>query len=381
MAWYPKVLGGLGVISLLACGSGMPEPKSGDDASKPPPIPQKFKNRCEDAQQHLRPLVVEWTAPDRAALEAQARQGQLVVHYEGCKLEVLRRCRAPEQFTYAYTAITPKDEVVTIENADQLYAAIPLGAVELEGKLASSGQLRAEMRIVGEYGVAGEPPALDQLQGECDGATHVVAALTVGAFRFEAGAKHAAGASAKVMGAGAGAETSRSEGTLSQDGTPSACESSKRGDGAPPEGCGALLRIELAPVLAAGEGTPTCKPWERLVGKSCEPIPKPVELAAEDKSFQDDKRGFGWGTRCHAHLKAGALPYARAACEKGLEAGPDNDTKGAILYNYALVELAAGDTLAACQKLSQSLAVRPNASAQKKVAELNCLEVTRSAGE
>ena len=28
------------------------------------------------------------------------------------------------------------------------------------------------MTIVGEYGVAGVPPAIDQLEGDCAGATH-----------------------------------------------------------------------------------------------------------------------------------------------------------------------------------------------------------------
>jgi hypothetical protein len=345
--------------------------------AKPAGLPAAFKSKCDAAKGQLRPLVVEWAAPDRAALEAQARQGILVVKYMGCEFEVLRRCKAPDRFSYKYTAITPKDEVVTMSNAEQLYASIPVYAAKFEGKLAASGELNAAMTIVGEYGAAGEPPASDQLQGECAGATHVVTALTVGAFSFFAGSAKSAGVSASVMGAGLGAGKDSKTETLSRDGDTKSCAASKRGDPTPPEGCGALLRIEMAKLLAAGEGIPECKPGTRLVGKKCLPIEKPSELSPDDQTFQDEKRGFGWSTRCYNHLRAGALPYARAACQKAIESDPEPATKAMALFNWALVEEATGDPVGACQKLSQSLAVRESAAVKKKTDELKCRELMK----
>jgi tetratricopeptide (TPR) repeat protein len=343
--------------------------------AKAPAMPEGFRNKCDAAKGQLRPLVVEWTAPDRAALESQARQGLLVVKYSGCDLEVLRRCKAPDRFAYQYTAITPKDENVRMANANELYASIPVYAAKFEGKLAEKGELNAAMTIVGEYGARGEPPALDQLEGECGGATHVVAALTVGAFSFSAGAAKSAGASAEVLGAGAGAERSSEHETLSRDGDVHACASSKRGDAAPPENCGALLRLELVLVLPAGEGIPECGPGTRLVGKECKPVEKPSELAPDDQSFVDDKNGYGWSVRCYNHYRAGALPYARAACQKALEANPNAETRGMALYNYALVENASGDPVGACKLLSQALNARDSATARKKTEELACKEL------
>jgi hypothetical protein len=361
-----------GLMTLVAFGCGVPTPPKSEDQAKAPELPQKFKNRCDSAKTQLRPLVVEWEAPDRAALEAQALHGQLVVKYTGCELEVLRRCKAPPRFAYKYTAITPKDEVVTIKSADQLYATIPVHAFSFEGKLAESGELNAEMKIVGEYGAEGLPPSSDQLSGECTGATHVVTALTVGAFAFYAGAKREAGVKASALGAGAGADTSRSVDTLSRDGDVKACIASARGDAQPPQNCGALLRVELAAVLATGEGIPECGPGTRLVDKKCEPVPKPSELAPEDTTFVDERHGFGWGDRCFKHYKAGALAYARAACDKALESNPDAATRGAVLYNYALVEEASGDPVAACDKLARSQVVRDNAAVKKKLEALAC---------
>ena len=363
-------------VTITGCGS-LPAALKGED-NKPPPMPETFKNKCDAAKTQLRPLVVEWDAPDRAALESQARQGQLVVHYQGCEMEVLRRCKAPQKSTYQYTAITPKGESVKITNADELYASIPIHAASFEGKLAQSGQLNAEMTIVGEYGVSGLPPAVDQLEGECDGATHVVTALTVGAFSFFAGTADEKGMSANVLGAGAGVESKKARESLTRDGDLKACTSSKRGNPTPPENCGALIRVELAALVPAGEGIPECKPGTKLEGKKCVAIPKPLALAPEDENFVDDKQGFGWGTRCFMHFKAGALPFARAACQKGLDMDPNDQTKGAILYNWALVEEKGGDPIAACEKLSQSMAVRPNPAVQKKADSMKCAELLKS---
>lgn len=364
--------------SLAACGSVESAVAHVTEAPRPPPVPETFKTKCDAAIGQLRPLIVEWPAADRAALEAQARRGQLVVHREGCALEVLRRCKAPPKQSYAYLALTPKQERATIKNALELYASLPVHAAKLEAKLAEHGELRAEMTIVGEYAVPGAAPAVDQLDGECEGATHVVTALTVGAFSFLAGAAADKAASVAVMGFGGGVSKTDATESLSRDGEVESCAESKRGDAAPPERCGALLRVELAPLLAAGEGIPDCKPGTRLVGKACKAVEKPVAVAPEDARFVDEQKGVGWGTRCYLHFRAGALPFARAACQKGLETAPEPATKGMILFNYALVEEATGDPVAACQRLGLSLALRPNRYAQQMADKLRCGELTRA---
>ncbi|MBW2524269.1 MAG: hypothetical protein JRI23_08850 [Deltaproteobacteria bacterium] len=363
---------GLGLpllVALLGCGPGPHQPVAGQ--AKPPDMPDQFKNSCDPAKQSLRPLVVEWPATDRAALESQAKQGALVVRYESCQLEVLRRCQAPKKHAYGYTAITPKDEVVSMKSADDLRANIPVYAAKVEAKLAERGELSAAMKIVGEWGSQGLPPAVDQLSGECDGATHLVSALTVGAFRFAAGAGKEMGAGVSVLGAGVSGSSESATDTLSQDGDPQKCAASKRGDPEPPDGCGALLRLELVSLLPAGEGIPTCGPGTRLVGKRCEPIPKPEEVAPEDQGFVDSEGGKGWALRCYQHMAAGALPYARAACKKALELDPkDPKIKGAILFNYGMVEHKGQDPVAACDLIRRSLAVRPNPTAKKRAEEI-----------
>src|SRR5262245_799352 len=357
------------VLGSAACSPSLPEPNAG----KPEPaqeMPTSFK--CDASKGQTRPLIVEWSAPDRAALEALAKRNHLVVHFEGCTLEPLRQCAAPAQ-PYRYTAITPKDEVVSMKSVQELYANVPVHAFELEGKLAQAGELRAAMKIVGMYESTGNVPAVDQLQGDCASATHVVTALTVGAFEFSAGRSREGSASVNVLGAGAGAHDAASKETLSRDGDVTACKAASGADTSPPERCGGLLRLEVATLVKQGEGIPTCGPGTRLEGKECKPIPKPSELAPEDVGFVDDRAGFNWGDRCFKHFRAGALNYARAACQKGLEAGPEPKVRGAILYNMGLVDEATGDKKAACEWIRQSIAVRPGvAPVQVKFDALDC---------
>ena len=219
-------------------------------------------------------------------------------------------------------------------------------------------------------------PASDQLQGDCARATHVVSALAVGAFEFFAGRAVQASADLNVLGAAAGGEHDESHETLSRDGNVKACVDSKRGDGEPPENCGALLRLELSTLRAAGSGDPKCEPGTQLVDHECKPIEKKSALAPEDQNFVDDKNGAGWGNRCYAHLKSGALTFARAACGKALEQNPEPRIRGMVLYNLALVDEATPDAKSACEWLRQSEAARPGVKpVQDKFDALKCRDL------
>ena len=191
-----------------------------------------------------RPLIVEWDAASRNDLDALLKQqGMVVVRYSGCELEMLRDCTAPG--AYKYLAATRQDENITMRDEDELWAKLPLGAAALEGTMQKGGQLRIDMSVVGKF--VGDQPILDvsRFRGRgCEGATHVVVGLTSGAFEMVSGADAAVSASAVVAGG-----TSRSSNeTLRRAGNRASCDAATRTDEHPPEGCGALLRLELEPV-------------------------------------------------------------------------------------------------------------------------------------
>ena len=232
------------LLLALLVGTQACAPNLADQASKAPEFNPKGETKCGVAKSQAEPLIVEWPSSARAKLEALSRTGVVAVHYSGCEMEVLASCNAPGK--YGYTAITPKHDHVAIRNADDLYANIPLGAARLEGKLERAGELDVDMSIVGRYASDRAVVRSDELQGpDCSKATHVVTALTVGAFDFSAGSSAAVGGGVKtaIGGVGAGGNSQSAQELLNSDGTMASCTGAKTSDGKPPDGCGAILRL------------------------------------------------------------------------------------------------------------------------------------------
>jgi hypothetical protein len=242
--------------------------------------------RCGGTGQIVRPLIIEWPATDRASLEGRLGRGVVVVRYEGCVVEVLRDCSAPA-VGYDYAAITRKNDRVAIRSADELHATLPLSAVELEAKLAKAGELTIAMALVGNFEAQRARFDIAELQGRCQGATHVIAAAQVGAFEFFAGSGAEIGTSVEVENvAGVGGRSSASREMLNQDGDAAACESSAPGDAGPPAECGALLRLELT---ALDGIVPTCQPGSVWNGSACvvQATTQPAEPAKERVAPED----------------------------------------------------------------------------------------------
>lgn len=264
-------LAALGAALFSACGGPLAK-----DLAKAPDLDIKDQSKCKVSQSQARPLIVEWPSADRGALEAQLTKGTVVVRYQGCEMQVLRRCEAPG--VYDYVPITHKRDRITMRDADDLYANVPLGAAKLEGKLERAGELTVTMTMVGSYEAQALDVRKDQLVGDCGEATHVITSLTAGAFSFFAGADAAVGGSVSTPFAGGSANSSASHEVLNQDGDEKACEIASGEDQGPPHNCGALLRIEVAPLLAAAPA-PTPAPVAVNIGTG-QPAPAPAPAPA-----------------------------------------------------------------------------------------------------
>jgi hypothetical protein len=237
---------GLGVIPavFLSCGGE----NAASQLAKAPDWRPQNETQCAIVASHSKPLVVEWPSADRGELEARVRHdGLVVVSYSGCQMRVLDECRAGS--SYAYAPITRKKDHLGIHNTDDLYANVPVGAANLEAKLATAAQLDVDMTLVGRWEGQELTVREEALTGRCDGATHVVSALTVGAFKFTAGADAEVGGAVTAFGAGGGAKSTSKRETLSKDGSENACEKSTMADHVPPEECGALIRVEVTPLV------------------------------------------------------------------------------------------------------------------------------------
>ena len=215
-------------------------------SAEPPRYAPADQTSAQAAKSSARPLVLEWPAADRAALEAQRAKGVVVVRYAQHEMEVLRGCRADA--VYRYASITPKEEGLVFHTADELDAAMPIHAVRLEAKLRERKSLNVGMTIVGMYESDTRAWKGADLQGDCAGATHVVRALAVGAFEISASAALRAGVAATAPIGGVEASHDESREVLHRDGTKSACAKASPRDAGPPWDCGAPLRVEVAAI-------------------------------------------------------------------------------------------------------------------------------------
>ena len=220
----PGVLLAVAVAALVACGPG----NLASHLAKPPELSLKDQTKCGVMKSQAEPLIVEWPSASRAQLEAKTRRGAVVVHYVGCEMRVLAHCTAPGKYTY--TGTTRKKDRVVMKDADDLYANIPVGAAKFEATLARSGELSVAMVIVGRYEAERPNARQDELEGDCSEATHVVSALTVGAFDFATGASAEVAAKAGAFGAGGGADSSSQRNVLAEDGDAQACETANPED-------------------------------------------------------------------------------------------------------------------------------------------------------
>lgn len=237
----------LGLVLVLVLG-GCAGGNAASRLAEAPAFEPKGQTKCGVTKNQARPLIVEWPSADRGALEAQTKRGVIVVRYEGCEMEVLRQCRAKGKYVYA--PVTRKEDHIAIRNADELYASIPAHAAQFEGKLKASGQLDVQMTIVGTYEADQAVVRFDELEGDCRKATHVILGISAGAFEFSAASGAEVKAGASGLGLATGGDSTASRELLNRDGYRSACERSTNTDTAPPDGCGALLRVEVVPLSA-----------------------------------------------------------------------------------------------------------------------------------
>lgn len=217
-------------------------------------------DRCRIAANQESPLVTEWPASEKANLQARLSEGGVAVAYSGCEMRLLQQCHVSGR--YAWQRTTPATDVIQIHNADELYAKLPLGAVGLEGELASSGRLAIETTVSGQLNLRGDSKPVLEFSGNCDGATHIVAALSVGAFTLKSGGESNAKGSAGVLVANAHGSASSSESVMREAGDRTSCGAGE--EEKPPLQCSSPIQVflwrvpagSLAPAVERGASAP-----------------------------------------------------------------------------------------------------------------------------
>lgn len=257
------------LVALVLISSGC----AGNATAPPKAAEIRGATACDADAPRTDVLLVDLMPEVRADLEAATRRGLAVVRFDCQSFEVLSQCSA--EANYAFTAHTPKEQLLRMSDSSSLGATLPLSYAAHAGELSASfeqGQsLDLALVLRGRLSTTAWGIGPEDLRGDCRGATHVLGSAEVGAFALHSGARDREVSSAGLFGLRVhGSQTSRFE-LHSTDGSPAAC--SALGP-EPLPGCDALLRAELvglrapAPLLTAL----TEDQMQSLRGKLCEDL-------------------------------------------------------------------------------------------------------------
>lgn len=294
-------LGAVTAAALLAgCGNAMiPDTDEFVDDTDPQ------RARVTVAKNKSKPLIVDWTPENRSDLEVRAGKGPAVVRFDERTFELLPDCHADG--AYEYHGFTPQEELITLRSKAELHANLPAGAFELEGRLEQSGGLTVAIRMVGKHELDRTFVRRDQLRGRCEGATHVIRGMTVGAFRFMSGRVRKGSASASVFGRGGDVSAEGSREMLRAAGDFVECEKADPDAPKAPPRCRAVLRIEIVPL----DGEEPAPPQPVATAQS--------PLAPPQQDIPDCGEGLRWdGNSCVTMRRV--EHEARKAVDRGKEA-------------------------------------------------------------
>ncbi|MEZ4450966.1 MAG: tetratricopeptide repeat protein [Nannocystaceae bacterium] len=253
------------------------------------------------------PFVVDLKSSERSDLEVAMRDGVVAVRYDCKSLEILQNCTAPGEYRYA--GVTRKEDLLRMNGADEIAANLPLRSARISAGMKRGSTFDLALVTVGKRRSAAREIALTDLGGSrCEGATHVVRGVYVGAFAMATGTEGEVQAIAQIFTAGVSAGSSSDKQAQTRDGDLTACRTATADAAQPPAECAAITRLELVPLVAQ---------------KRTEPAPD-GEAEAEATCPAD----FAWdGLKCVSKAKGRVVQpcdratstkeQCQAACESG----------------------------------------------------------------
>jgi hypothetical protein len=220
-------------IAVNGCGGKEPIPPKPPEVTKPV---EEAAPTCQKGKNDDRPLAVSLTKEEREQLRLGLADGGLLpVKYENCELVFLKDCQL--NVFYEYMPASFRKERVAIRDAKDLFDAMPIHGADTWKELKRSGELGVSLIEIGRWESHEKDVGKDDLRpladGGCNGATHLVTAASMGAFRLQAGAIDKAQ-------------------SLLEEGVEDACAHATTYDRSPPDNCAAALRIELTPLPEGG---------------------------------------------------------------------------------------------------------------------------------
>lgn len=194
-------------------------------------------------------LVTEWAGAEKANLQALLSGGAIAVAFSGCEMRLLPQCRLAGQYFWQRTTVA--SDRIEIHNEAELYAKLPLGALSLGGELKKSGELAVETMTSGQARLQNMDAAQITQDPACADATHIVNAVSMGAFTLTAGGEEGTKAELAVRGVGANGKLGQSAKIVRGAGQTSACSTAT--DQAPAQDCASPIEAFLTRIPGRGE--------------------------------------------------------------------------------------------------------------------------------
>ena len=268
-------------MALLVLASAcVPAPK----APEAPPFDPKIVFR-DLAKGSSRPMVVDWTPDDRAALESRASRGPILVRITETGIEPLWDCALPDGSKYEFTGVSPKRDHVDAHSDAELAANFPVGFAKLRAAVRSGQSISADVRLVGVAELNRLSVKRADLPAACQTATHFVKELTIGGFQFGSGATAQAGAGAGAGGIGLDSSYKGVSNRITEEGDFKVCEAADPDSRTAPGRCKGILRIRLVPIdQDASKVQTTCGAGMRWDGRACIDVEPPAKTADTKKA-------------------------------------------------------------------------------------------------
>lgn len=195
------------------------------------------------------PYTAAWSDGQRADVETGLRQGIVVVKNTCAGVEILTGCTVSGDYPYA--GVSPKHR--TLEMKDAGAAQANFGSMFTPARFSAAWEqgrvLSLAYNMVGTATTTTHTVDDSMLEGRCEGATHFIHRIYLGAFSLDSSAAGAAKAELGVTGyGGASGHAEASKAQFSTDGDLNACVGASETDASPVTSCGAVVRVELYPV-------------------------------------------------------------------------------------------------------------------------------------
>jgi TPR repeat protein len=198
-------------------------------------------------------LVVDMGDAARTSLEANMKSNVIVVAYDPNptkpRFDFLFDCTVDG--SYGFIGTTTRSRVVKLQKEQDIGANLPLSAINPVWRVNASAEIKRGGSIdiayftVGQKATTRTSVSRSMLKGSCDGATHFVRAVTIGAFAVAKTGHDERKSAIDVFGIAAHANGSATASDQKTDGDPNACSSASPDADKPPPQCGAPIHIRL----------------------------------------------------------------------------------------------------------------------------------------